>query len=171
MDLVGAWQDLTTAERILCREQKVDLITTETCWILSLQAYRRWTTRLRYLLFASVIAVGQSHRGFTFNRYYAVNFYAPPVSCNTDTVDTDNGEFNTYKHPLTIAHFTSLTFHQIKQNTAQSPYVTYFRLRCKLHGSLAARQCSSIPQMFNCRRCTPSLHATLSVYYLFPRDG
>ena len=27
MDLVGAWQDLTTAERILCRVQKVDLIT------------------------------------------------------------------------------------------------------------------------------------------------
>ena len=27
MNLVGAWQDLTTAERILCRVQKVDLIT------------------------------------------------------------------------------------------------------------------------------------------------
>ena len=84
-------------------------------------------------------------------------------------MDTDNGEFNTYKHPLTIAHFTSLTFHQIKQNTAQSPYVTYFRLCCKLHQSLVTRQCSSIRQMLYCRRCTSSLRATLSVY-LVPRD-
>ena len=67
-------------------------------------------------------------------------------------MDTDNGEFNTYKKLSTIAHFTSLMFHQIKQNTAQSPYVTHFRLRCKLHERLATRQCSSIRQMLNCRK-------------------
>ena len=67
MDLVEAWQDLTTAERILYKVQKVGLITTETCRILSRQACCRSTTRMRYLLFASVIAAAQSHKGFTFN--------------------------------------------------------------------------------------------------------
>ena len=31
MDLVGAWQDQATAKRILCKVQKVGLITTLTC--------------------------------------------------------------------------------------------------------------------------------------------
>ena len=39
MDLVGAWQDLATAERILCRVQKVDIIS---IFILLLEKFLRF---------------------------------------------------------------------------------------------------------------------------------
>ena len=48
MDLVGAWQDLATAERILCKVQKVGLITTETSVFFFRLAWFQWTKGMYY---------------------------------------------------------------------------------------------------------------------------